>query len=282
MDNKRLSISDLEKMEYYDFMSYMGVPFFHIGGPRSTEELAGFCSIGRNSKVLMVGCGSGFSACHLAKKTGCFVVGVDIARVSVEKARQRAINEDVEELTLFITGDAYKLPFRKASFDVVITEFVSQFLDKDKAFSEFIRVLKPGGYAGINELYRDAVMDPDLKIKINEAENIFTEVTGLPFRINTPEEWQSYFERAGFTDVNLHKCRPFQNAGDSIATIKAMGGVANIAFMMLNLLKYMLLSKKLRKRFLQLDKGKKILFNRKSTRQHVGYILGTARKSHYI
>ncbi|WP_406659727.1 class I SAM-dependent methyltransferase [Methanolobus sp. ZRKC3] len=274
----KLTIPEIEEMEYYDFMSYLGVPFFHIGGPGSTEELARSCHIKKDSIVLMVGCGSGFSACHLAKKIGCFVVGLDVASLPVENARKRAIEENVEELTEFITGDAYNIPFKEASFDVVITEFVSQFLDKNRAFSEFIRVLKAGGFAGINEMYRDDAMEPRPKAKIDEAEIIFAEVTGFSFKMHTPDEWHRFFKHAGFTDIRINKHRPFLKMKDSIASVKAMGGFVKIAGITLRMLRYMILSKIIRRRFSQLDKGKRILFNNRSTRKHVGYILGIARK----
>jgi len=38
----------------------------------------------------MVGCGTGFSACYLARKIGCEVVGIDIAELSIEEAKERA------------------------------------------------------------------------------------------------------------------------------------------------------------------------------------------------
>ncbi|WP_342305815.1 class I SAM-dependent methyltransferase [Methanolobus sp. ZRKC5] len=259
MDKRKLTISEIEEMEYYDFMSYIGVPYFNIGGPLSTEELAGLCHINKSSIVLMVGCGSGFSACHLAKTMGCFVLGVDIASLPVEHARQRAVEENIENLTDFITGDAYNLPFMGNSFDIVITEFVSQFLDKKRAFTEFRRVLKAGGYAGINELYRDDNIEPYLKAKIDKAETIFTEVTGLPFSMETPGAWQHYFEKTEFTDIRIHQHKPFQGFKDMFVTFKAMGGFLNTAGIMLKMLIFAISSKKIRRSFSKLDKGKRAL-----------------------
>ncbi|SFM15053.1 class I SAM-dependent methyltransferase [Methanolobus profundi] len=278
MDNRKLSISEIEEMDYYSFMSYLGVPYFHVGGPRSTEELANLCHIDRTSKVLIVGCGSGFSACYLSKRKGCSVIGVDIAEGSVKNARIRAFDENIENKTEFLTGDAYNLPFSEASFDIVITEFVSQFLDKERAFEEFMRVIGPEGYLGINEMYRDSNIEPHIKAKIDEAETIFTEVTGLQFNIHTPEEWEHYFKRTGSKDINIYKHRPFERIRDMLGTFKAMGGILRTTAMILRMLKYTILSKDIRRRFSRLDKGKRILFNKRSTRKHVGYILGTAKK----
>ena len=145
---KWLSVKEAEALGHYDFMSYLGVPYYHTGGLTSTRKLAELCRIDRTKKVLMVGCGTGFSACYLAKKIGCEVVGIDIAKLSIEKAKERARRQGVSERAEFRVGDAYALPFKAGTFDAVITEFVSQFLDRGRALKEFARVLKPGGLCG--------------------------------------------------------------------------------------------------------------------------------------
>jgi len=43
----------------------------------------------------------------------------------------------------------------------MFTVFVSQFLDKQRAFPEFARVLKPQGYLGINEMYKADEIPPE-------------------------------------------------------------------------------------------------------------------------
>jgi ubiquinone/menaquinone biosynthesis C-methylase UbiE len=123
-------------------MSYLGASFYQVGGPKSTLKLAEQCHIDKNSEVLEVGCGTGYNAILIAKKFGCTVIGVDIAEVSVQKALERAEEEDITDKVTFRIGDAYELPFEDGSFDVVITEFVSQFLDMTLALKEFTRVLR--------------------------------------------------------------------------------------------------------------------------------------------
>jgi ubiquinone/menaquinone biosynthesis C-methylase UbiE len=282
MSGHPLSIQEIEALGYYDFMSYLEVPYFHIGGLVSTEKLAELCRLDRNKKVLMVGCGTGFSACYLAKKVGCLVVGVDIAELSIEKAKERAKNEGLEEKTDFRIGDAYALPFEAGTFDAVITEFVSQFLDRDRAFREFARVLKPGGCVGINEMYREKEIPPRHAEKITHAENIFGEITGLPFTLQTPEEWKKELEEAGLVNVRSRKCRPTPSLEETKKLIGAMGGTLGFARyfagLMVKMIKYTLISKKVRYRFRQLGEGKKILLRKKSTAKYVGYVLATGTK----
>lgn len=286
MVENNLSMEEIENLGYYDFMSYLGVPFFHVGGLKSTEKLAELCHIDKDKKVLVVGCGTGFSACYIAKKFGCFVVGVDIAEISINKAKERAEKENLGDKVEFRIGDAYNLPFEPNTFDVVITEFVSQFLDKDKAFKEFVRVLKPGGYVGINELFKDKDIPPKIAEEIMNAEQIFNDLTQLPFKIYTPEDWKQWLEKAGLIDVQIYEFKNYTSVKAKIRAtkelIKAMGGFGKffklIIIPVIRVIKYTLSSKIIRNRIKQLEKGKIILMRKKSTSKYVGYILGIGKK----
>lgn len=279
---KWLSVKEAEALSYYDFMSYLGVPYYHTGGLVSTRKLAELCQIDSTKKVLMVGCGTGFSACYIALKTGCEVVGIDIAELSIEKAKERAIRQGVSDRVEFRVGDAYALPFEARTFDAVITEFVSQFLDRGRAFKEFARVLKQGGYVGINEMYKEGRIPPKAAEKIAYAEKVFKEITGLPFTLPTPEEWKEGLEEGKLKDVNVRKFRPSPSVGEVKALIEGMGGIWKFALyftgLMLKMGKYSLFSRRIRHRFKRLGEGKKILLQKKSTSKYAGYVLATGIK----
>jgi len=279
---KWLSVKEAEALSYYDFMSYLGVPYYHTGGLVSTRKLAELCRIDSTKKVLIVGCGTGFSACYLARKIGCEVVGIDIAELSIEKAKERAGRQGVSVRVEFRVGDAHALPFEAGTFDAVITEFVSQFLDRGRAFKEFARVLKPGGYVGVNEMYKEERMPPKAAEEIAHAEEVFREITGLPFSLPSPEEWKKGLEEGGLKDVNVRKFRPSPGLGEVKALIEGMGGSWNFtlyfAELMLKMGKYSLFSRKIRYRFKRLGEGKKILLRKKSTSKYTGYVLATGIK----
>ncbi len=282
MQEKNLSMKDIEDLGYYDFMSYLGVPYFHVGGLTSTKRLAELCQINKTSKVLMVGCGMGFSACFVAERFGCSVVGVDIAEVSIRKAKERAESLGLGDRVEFRIGDAYDLPFEPDTYDVVITEFVAQFLDMDKAFQELVRVLKPGGMVGINEMYRDADIPPAMEEEILEAERIFSELTQLPFSLYSPEEWEQRLERAGLSDVHVYRHHLSVSLKELELVIRAMGGLGKFAKLflglMIGMIRYALSSRKIRNRFKQISRGKRILLNKRSTSKYVGYVLGVGKK----
>jgi ubiquinone/menaquinone biosynthesis C-methylase UbiE len=279
---KEFSVKEAETLGYYDFMSSLGVPYYHIGGLTSTRKLAELCQIDSTKKILMVGCGTGFSACYLARKIGCEVMGIDISELSIEEAKERAKRQGVSDKAKFGVGNAYALSFEAGTFDAVITEFVSQFLDRERAFKEFARVLKPGAYLGINEMYREKGIPVKAAEEIAQAEKMFGEITGLPFSLSSPEEWREELERAGLKDVKVRKCKPSQDLREIKSIAEAMEGtwvfVEYLINLTLKIVKYSLLSRKIRYRFKRLAEGKKILLRKKSTSKYVGYVLATGRK----
>lgn len=136
---------------YLELQAYIGTTK-HMGGLKATEELVGLCHIDKDRYVLDVGCGAGATPSYLAKKYGCSVVGVDVSPKMIEWAKERAKREGVENRVELRVGDAQNLPFEQSYFDVVINESVLTFIeDKQRAVSEYARVLKPEGYAGLNE-----------------------------------------------------------------------------------------------------------------------------------
>lgn len=64
----------------------------------------------------------------------------------LDQARARFANEEIGNVRL-IQGDVGKLPFEDESFDIVLTmNGFHAFPDKERAYSEMNRVLKPGGH----------------------------------------------------------------------------------------------------------------------------------------
>ncbi len=241
------------------------------------------CRIDKSQNVLVVGCGTGFNACHLARKFGCTLVGVDLAGETIKKANERAENEKLSDTVDFRVGDAYDLPFEADTFDVVITQFVSQFLDMEKAHREFTRVLKKGGRIGINEIFKDREMPPKIAGNILEAERIISEITELPFIIHTSGEWRWCLENAGLKKVEIHKNMEPMSLSEAPQMFRDMGGFGFFLKLIINMTKITLSSKVIRNRFKKMDNAKRILVGapliKFATSKHVGYILGVGSKS---
>jgi SAM-dependent methyltransferase len=139
------------KDTFFDFAAEVGLTK-HLGSVNATDRLVDLCRIDEDSYVLDVGCGSGVTPVYLAKKYGCDVMGVDIMPRMVDRARELAQQKGVSRRVEFRVADAQELPFDDRTFDAVITESVTAFpKDKQQAIKEYARVLKYGGYVGLNE-----------------------------------------------------------------------------------------------------------------------------------
>ncbi len=109
-----------------------------------------------DERILDLGCGRGavlmLAAQHLT--TGR-AVGVDLWRSadqsgnSAEATRRNAIAEGVADRVELHTGDMTGLPFADNSFDVIVSSLaihnISGRAGREKAITEAVRVLRPGG-----------------------------------------------------------------------------------------------------------------------------------------
>jgi SAM-dependent methyltransferase len=112
-----------------------------------SETLCEAMDVHAADRVLDIACGNGNASLSAARR-GCHVTGIDIARELLEQAGERAGAEHVDPE--FLLGDAEDLPFDKSSFDVILSTFGVMFApDRQKALSELLRVLKPGGKIGL-------------------------------------------------------------------------------------------------------------------------------------
>lgn len=278
MAKDNLSIKEVEELGYYDFMGYMEVPFFNIGGVASIDRLAELSHIDHLSRVLMVGCGTGGNSCYLANTYGCRVTGIDIAEQMILKARVRAEKLGLTDRVTFRVGDAYNLDFPDDFFDAVLTVFVSQFLDVHLAFPGFHRVIKPGGYLGVNEMYKADRIQPEVLPKVEEGEQIFQEITELPFTLRSPTEWRDSFKKTGYTDLTIEEYLDFMQQGSNANIVKEFGGWGKIIKTIIKMLILAVRSGKIRQRMGKISRGKRILLRDKIASRYIGYILCVGKK----
>ena len=98
-------------------------------------------------RVLDLGSGAGTDSLVAAQMVGAdgHVTGIDMTAPMLAKARAAATEMGVANVE-FVDGEAERLPFADASFDVVISNGVIDLVpDKDAVFAELHRVLAPGG-----------------------------------------------------------------------------------------------------------------------------------------
>jgi SAM-dependent methyltransferase len=117
--------------------------------------------LGPGMKVLDVACGTGGTSIALAKGFGCHVTGIDLGSENLERARQRAEEEGVDQLTDFIRMDAEALDLEDGHFDAVVSECaLCTFTDQPRALAEVFRVLRPGGLIGITDVVVERELPP--------------------------------------------------------------------------------------------------------------------------
>src|SRR5262245_40775799 len=119
-------------------------------------ELLDRLNLRGDERILDMGCGRGavllLAAQHLT--TGR-AVGVDLWRRvdqsgnSLDATRRNAVAEGVTDRVDLHTADMRALPFEDESFDVIVSNFaihnISGRASREKAISEAVRVLRPGG-----------------------------------------------------------------------------------------------------------------------------------------
>ena len=95
-------------------------------------------------RILEVGVGTGISLPYYSRKSR--VVGIDISEPMLKVARRRVIDERLDHVEQLEVMDAENLAFAESSFDVVVAQYVVTALpNPERALSEFLRVVKPGG-----------------------------------------------------------------------------------------------------------------------------------------
>ena len=97
-------------------------------------------------RVLEYGCGPGSYSFFLARN-GAEVTGVDISPVAMERARETARSEGVDDKTTFEAMDCENLEFEDGTFDVVCGEGIIHHVDVRKSYREISRVLRDDGTA---------------------------------------------------------------------------------------------------------------------------------------
>jgi arsenite methyltransferase len=184
------------EISYFELQAYVGTTK-HMGGFETTKELIELCHVDGDTYVLDAGCGAGATASYLAKAYGCRVVGVDLRKAMVTLSTERARKQGVIDHVEFRVADAQELPFDDGTFDVILCESVATFIeDKRRVVDELARVVKPGGYVGLNE---------EIWLKEPTPEVIERVQTMWPVKANLPtaEGWEALLRDAGLQDVTV-------------------------------------------------------------------------------
>lgn len=119
---------------------------------RMLHEYLDFMKIDDMQSVLDLGCGTGFAAREIAKRSDFkgHITGVDISSVLIDQASKLADEEGLGNRIDFRVGDSRSLDDSANSFDAVIAHtLISHLPDPQVLISEMMRLAKPGGFIAI-------------------------------------------------------------------------------------------------------------------------------------
>jgi len=182
--------------EYYDAMLDLlewlwGKDFMAPGGEGNIRRMMrGIDTRGR--RLLDIGSGLGGPAFVLARDFGAEVIGIDLERHLVERARLRAVELGLGSRVRFEHVALGPLPFRDSAFDIVFTSgALTQTEDKAGILSECLRLLAPGGVLTVY----DWLKSPG---ELSDDMLYFYQMEGLTYNMVTLEELREAAEDAGF------------------------------------------------------------------------------------
>jgi len=175
-------------------------------GKRTAGEFAGFFLpfLRPGSSLLDCGCGPGTITIGLADavRPGV-VVGVDIDRSQVEKAKAEALKRSVGNAQ-FLVANAAELPFGDSTFDAVFSHALLEHLSVPvEVLREMRRVLKIGGIVGVRSPDFGGLIVGPANAEIDAALQLYCRYRqshgGDPF---VGRKLRTLLREAGFTETS--------------------------------------------------------------------------------
>ncbi len=155
-------------------------------------------AIRKGDHLLDLGSGAGndcFIARMLVGDQGK-VTGLDFTDEMIGKA-QKNLNKTGYKNMEFVKGDIENMPFSGNQYDVVISNCVLNLVpDKEKAFSEIYRVLKPGGHFCVS----DIVLEGTLPGKLREVAELYAGCVSGAIQLN---DYLEIIRKTGFSGVKI-------------------------------------------------------------------------------
>lgn len=147
----------------------------------------------------------------LRQHPGAWVVGLDFSPGMIEVGRRKHSGRGFP----FVMGDALNLPFPNDSFDAAASGFMMRnVVDIERAFSEQVRVVKPGGRVICLEITRPSTplwkdifhfyffdLVPFIGQLVSKRKNAYTYLPHSTLAFPRPEELKGIMESAGLSDV---------------------------------------------------------------------------------
>lgn len=159
-----------------------------------------FAKMKPGDTVVDLGSGAGndaFVARQVVGESGK-VIGIDMTEAMIQRATLNAIKLNFMNVD-FVLGDIEQMPLDDNIADVVVSNCVLNLVpDKEKAFAETFRILKPGGHFSIS----DVVISGDLPNSIKEDAEMYA---GCVAGAIDKEEYLQIVKDTGFRNIIVQK-----------------------------------------------------------------------------
>lgn len=169
-----------------------------------------FFRLEEGARILEIGCGTG-ALCRALKRwyPSAEVVGLDRDDAFIDYARERSTGETYRK------GDATALPFADGSFDVTISNTVSEHVEPSGFFGEQRRVLRDGGVClllsarrGIQHpaacVREESAFETEIWARVDADFRRAAKENGVGAYALNEMELPAAMEKYGFRDVETH------------------------------------------------------------------------------
>jgi ubiquinone/menaquinone biosynthesis C-methylase UbiE len=185
--------------DYHQLEGYVPGADLQLGCGVPTQHAA----IKTGDTVVDLGSGAGndvFVARAITGETG-YVIGIDMTKKMIQKARENVAKLGYKNVE-FKLGDIENLPLADNGADVVLSNCVLNLVpDKQKAFNEIYRILKPGGHFCIS----DIVSSITLPASLQQIAELYTGCISGALKI---EKYLDLIKNSGFKTVEIKTQKP--------------------------------------------------------------------------
>lgn len=195
-----LTVQQIRQLGYVDFMALLDETNRPPGGLRALISMLQASFLTPDSRVLDVGCNTGFCTFEISRFAKCNVTGVDINEnmiATATKNKSKYLDKKRSDKVTFKVGDAKSLDFPDSSFDLVMSGGSTAFVDDiPAAIREYSRVCKDYGLiCDINFYYHKAPPTELLK-KMNDTMGTNIEPWGSNY-------WENIYRNAGLEFISI-------------------------------------------------------------------------------
>ena len=185
-------------LDYSKMDGYVAEADLNLGCGIPTE----FANIKAGDTVVDLGSGAGndvFVARQITGKSG-MVIGIDMTPEMIERANLNKAKHGYKNVE-FKLGDIENLPLGDEMSNVVVSNCVLNLVpDKEKAFSEIFRILKPGAHFCIS----DIVLNGEIPQEIQKSAEMYAGCVSGALQEN---EYLDIIKKAGFNRIEIKKSR---------------------------------------------------------------------------